>query len=92
MGDKRARTVEITVVDQRGTCAAGHTVGETFVIPGDTERFQTPGICIHALITMLPKVLALRYGAGFPWADEGAVNHACPDAKNPCVFRLRALD
>lgn len=90
---ERARTVEIVVVRQEGTCAAGHTVGESFLVPGDTERFQTPGICLHALITMLPKVLALRYGAGFPWADaEGTITHACPDAENPCVFRLRAVD
>ena len=88
-----ARTVEIRVVGQEGTCAAGHRVGESFLIPGDSERFETQGICLHALATMMPKILALRYGASFPWAgSDGAIEHACPDPKNPCVFRLRALD
>ena len=88
-----ARTVEIRVVGQEGTCAAGHQVGESFLIPGDSERFETQGICLHALATMMPKILALRYGASFPWAgSDGAIEHACPDPKNPCVFRLRALD
>jgi uncharacterized repeat protein (TIGR04076 family) len=92
MRAKRAHTVEIRVVSQRGTCAAGHKVGEVFRILGESERFQTPGICLHALATMLPKILALRYGAAFPWAEEGgAIRHACPDPVNPCVFELRAV-
>mgnify|MGYP000533550847 CR=1 FL=1 len=90
---KKARSVEITVVAQRGVCVAGHNVGETFLVPGDSERFTATGICLHALATMMPKLLALRYGASFPWAaPDGAVEHACPDAENPCVFRLRAVD
>ena len=75
-----ARTVEIRVVGQEGTCAASHRVGETFRVPGDSERFETQGICLHVLATMMPKILALRYGASFPWAgSDGAIEHACPD-------------
>lgn len=87
------KDVEIRVVSREGICAAGHVEGETFLIPGDSERFETQGICLHALATMMPKILALRYGASFPWAaPDGAVTHACPDPDNPCVFELRALD
>lgn len=89
----KARSVEITVTSQTGVCAAGHTVGESFLIPGDGERFTATGICLHALATMFPKVLALRYGASFPWAaPDGSIDHACPDPENPVVFRLRVLD
>ncbi len=49
-------------------------------------------ICIHALCGLLPTVLAMRYGAQFPWLENPDVSvHACPDAQNPVVFELRRL-
>ena len=87
----QGNTIEIKLVEAHGTCVAGHKVGDTFVVPGDTVRFSCDGLCIHALYSMLPKIFAMRYGARFPWArsDDTAVTHACPDAASPHTFELR---
>lgn len=93
-GEARSYTVEVTLVKGEGVCSAGHKVGDTWVFPGNTERFVCEnGICIHALASMLPKLFALRYGARFPWLkeDPDVALHLCPDAKNPHVFQLRRI-
>ena len=83
--------LEIELVEGKGKCVAGHEVGDKFRIPGGTDRFQCDGLCIHALYSMMAKLIALRYGATFPWVKEntGGVTHACPDAENPHKFRIR---
>ncbi|UCF10518.1 MAG: TIGR04076 family protein [Candidatus Bipolaricaulota bacterium] len=89
----RAHTIELRVVGATGDCAAGHRVGDRFLVRGDCERFSCDGICIHALYSLMPKLIALRYGARFPWAADGdEIRHACPDATNPHVFALRRVD
>jgi uncharacterized repeat protein (TIGR04076 family) len=79
-------TVTAEVISQKGECAAGHTAGDRVVFDG--MNIDGP-LCIHALYSLLPKVFALRYGAGFPWLeDPDTATHACPDAENPVVFRV----
>lgn len=79
---------EITakVVSQKGTCSAGHKVGDTFVI-GD----RTPaGMCSWAFYTLFPFAEVLQYGGAFPWEkDPDKTTVACPDPDNPVVFELR---
>ncbi len=94
MNEKRNPSdIEIRLLAGQGQCTAGHSAGEKFVVRGDTERFTAEGLCIHALYSMLPKIIALRYGARFPWAKDNpdVVTHACPDAENPHTFELRRL-
>ena len=82
-------TIIVEVIRQNGTCTAGHRVGDQVVFDGLHVR---GGLCIHALYSMLPKVLAMRYGAEFPWLqDKDVATHACPDAFNPVVFEVRRL-
>jgi uncharacterized repeat protein (TIGR04076 family) len=82
-------TVVARVIRQEGHCAAGHEVGDEIVFDG--LSVEGP-ICIHALYSFLPKVLAVRYGAQFPWLKEGETpTHACPDAWNPVVFEFRQV-
>jgi uncharacterized repeat protein (TIGR04076 family) len=77
------------VIRQEGSCASGHQVGDEVVFDGLTVQGK---ICIHALYSFLPKVLALRYGAVFPWLqDKDVATHACPDAWNPVVFEIRRV-
>jgi len=81
--------VVVEVIQQEGTCTAGHRVGDQVVFDGLHVRGK---LCIHALYSMLPKVFALRYGAGFPWLqDKNVSTHACPDAFNPVVFEVQRL-
>ncbi|MDH4207342.1 MAG: TIGR04076 family protein [Anaerolineae bacterium] len=89
MADKGEYRVQLTVIDQRGTCSFGHKVGDVVTF---TERGIEGEICFSALYSVLPKVMAMRYGAEFPWLeDRDVATHACPDAYNPLVFEVRRI-
>jgi len=91
--NKMSYDIEITVVSKKGTCGAGHEVGDIFLISGETANFNCQGLCISALYSMMPKIIAMRYGAQFPWDKDNpdVTLHACPDALNPMVFQLRRI-
>jgi uncharacterized repeat protein (TIGR04076 family) len=81
--------VQVTVRSQKGKCAAGHKVGDKIVFDG---KSVIGNICYSALLVLLPKVYAMRYGAEYPWAeDKDVICNACPDAKNPVVFEIRRI-
>jgi uncharacterized repeat protein (TIGR04076 family) len=82
-------TVEVTVKSQKGKCAFGHKVGDKIVFDGKAVKGN---ICYSALMVVLPKVYALRFGVEFPWAkDKSVITNACPDAENPVVFEIHRL-
>jgi uncharacterized repeat protein (TIGR04076 family) len=81
--------VVVTVVGQRGKCAVGHKVGDRIVFDGKSVKGN---ICYSALMVLLPKVYAMRYGAQFPWTkDKDIICNACPDGKNPVVFEIKRI-
>ena len=81
--------IEVTVKSQKGKCAFGHKVGDKIVFDGKSVKGD---ICYSALMVLLPKVYAMRYGSEFPWAeDKDVIFNACPDAENPVVFKIRRL-
>jgi len=73
------------VISQKGTCEAGHKVGDEFAV------FPTPaGVCPFAYCAVFPFATVLQYGGAFPWeTDPDKTTAACPDAENPVVFELR---
>jgi len=74
------------VISQKGNCAAGHKVGDEFVI-GDNIQ---PGLCSWALVPLFPFAGILKFGGSFPWGeDPKKITVACPDPNNPVVFELR---
>ena len=74
------------VVSQKGTCAAGHRVGEQFVMGQKT----TDGMCSWAFYTLFPFATVLQFDGSFPWEkDPNRTTVACPDPTNPVVFELR---
>jgi len=78
--------VSIRVVSQKGTCAAGHKVGDRWVVNEKTPE----GLCIFAFGSLFPFLQVLMYGGSFPWeSDPDVTTVACPDADNPVVFELR---
>jgi uncharacterized repeat protein (TIGR04076 family) len=82
------RDVMVTVVSQKGTCAHGHKPGDTFLCGGTTPG----GMCAAAYAALYPTVRALAAGGSFPWAaPDGSVEMACPDGKNPVIFRLKTV-
>jgi len=81
--------VEVKVRSQKGKCNFGHRVGDKIVFDG---RAVKGDICYSALMVLLPKVYAMRFGADFPWAeDKDVIFNACPDAENPVVFEIRRI-
>jgi len=82
-------TIEVTAKSQKGKCAFGHKVGDKITFDGKSVKGS---ICYSALMVLLPKVYAMRFGAEFPWSeDKNVIHNACPDADNPVVFELRRL-
>lgn len=82
-------TIEVTVRGIKGKCIFGHRVGDRIVFDGKSVKGD---ICYSALMVLLPKVFAMRYGAEFPWAeDKNAIVNACPDPENPVVFEIRRV-
>lgn len=74
------------VISQKGTCAAGHKVGDEFIIGEKTP----PGMCSWAFYTLFPSAEVLQFGGSFPWEEEpNKTTVACPDPANPVVFELR---
>ena len=80
--------VEITVVSQKGTCGAGHKVGDKWMV-----GIHTPGgICISAYEAMESGINVLKYGGSYPWSKNPDITRAvCPDPVNPVVFQLKRL-
>ncbi len=73
------------VISQKGTCEAGHVIGDEFAI----GQKNSPGLCSWAFYTLFPFAEVLQFGGSFPWEqdpDKSVV--ACPDPANPVVFEL----
>ncbi len=80
--------IKIKVVSQKGTCEAGHKVGDEFFSGGLTPK----GMCPVAYNALFPSFWALMYGGSFPWSsDPDAERVACPDADNPVVFEVKRI-
>jgi len=76
------------VISQKGTCEAGHKVGDEFVIGEKTP----PGVCAWAYYALFPFAEVLQFGGTFPWEnDPDRTTVACPDAGNPVVFELKRI-
>lgn len=81
--------IEATVKSQKGKCAFGHKVGNKIVFDGRSVKGD---ICYSALMVLLPKIYAMRYGVEFPWTEDKDITfNACPDAENPVVFEIRRI-
>ena len=76
------------VVSQKGTCDAGHKVGDEFIIGQTTP----PGMCSWAFSALFPFAEVLQFDGAFPWEkDPDVTTVACPDPGNPVVFELRRM-
>ena len=74
------------VISQKGTCEAGHKVGDEFIIGQQTP----PDLCSWAFYSLFPFAEVLQFDGSFPWEqDRDKATVACPDPANPVVFELR---
>lgn len=77
----------VTVVSQKGSCAAGHGVGDKIVYDGlNLEGY----LCPSAFAVLYRYMYAMRFGAKFTFGniERSSIRIACPDADNPVVFEL----
>jgi len=76
---------KITKVE--GQCDAGHHVGEKFDLTLYSEKpsksHRTPHVCGFLYDAMFPYLVALQFGAVFPWdKDKDKFLAGCPDNQN----------
>ena len=77
------------VVSQEGTCAAGHKVGDEFVMGQKTPC----DMCSWAFYALFPFAQVLEFGGSFPWEPASSrATAACPDPENPVVFEMRRAE
>ena len=83
--------IAVKVISQEGTCAAGHKVGDEWVI--SATEYRTPGgICLSTFDLIFPYVTTLMYGGEIPWASKiTSTRLRCIDPGNPVVFEISRL-
>jgi uncharacterized repeat protein (TIGR04076 family) len=77
------------VISQKGTCEAGHQLGDEFTI----GEMKQPDMCPYAFYVLFPFAQVLLFGGAFPWEkDPDKTTVACPDPGNPVIFELRRVE
>jgi uncharacterized repeat protein (TIGR04076 family) len=87
--------VILKIVSVKGTCAAGHHVGQEFDLSKDFLlglSGDPRAICPAAFHAVFPSWRVLRHGGEYPWEeDRDKTTIACPDPINPVVMELRRV-
>jgi len=87
--------VILKIVSVKGTCAAGHYVGQEFDLSKDFLlglSGDPQAICPSAFHAIFPSWRLLRHGGEYPWEkDRDKTTIACPDPFNPVVMELRRV-
>jgi len=87
--------VILKIVSVKGTCAAGHYVGQEFDLSKDFTLGASgnkTALCPSAFHAVFPSWRVLRHGGEFPWEeDKDMTTIACPDPFNPLVMELRRI-
>ena len=74
------------VISQKGTCDAGHKIGDEFIIGQQTPT----NLCSWAFYSLFPFAEVLQFDGSFLWeSDRNKTTVAYPDPENPVVFELR---
>jgi len=80
--------VRIKVVSQKGTCLAGHKVGDEWVVGIDTPK----GLCHEAFFAMYTFMSLYQRGGTYSYPFEsGICRVCCPDPWNPVLFELSRI-
>lgn len=76
--------VVATVNRLKGTCAAGHEVGESFEI----SAHDPAGLCGFCYHHIFPDLCTFQFGGRFPWWEGDKIQLACPDLHNLLTLTL----
>jgi len=76
-----------TIKSIKGTCNAGHNVGDTLELSGHSNA----GLCGFFYHGLFPYIIMLQFGGGFPpeWGDPDVLELDCMDKWNLVTIELR---
>jgi uncharacterized repeat protein (TIGR04076 family) len=87
--------VVLKIASVKGTCAAGHKVGQEFDLSKDfVLGYSGDGkaLCPSAFYAAFPNWRVLRFGGELPWEEDKDTAHvACPDPFYPVMMELRRV-
>jgi uncharacterized repeat protein (TIGR04076 family) len=78
MEPERGHRVTATVKCIKGTCNAGHKVGDVI----NVSARNTAGMCGYLYHAAHPTILMLQFGGNVPWGPSDTVELHCPDPLN----------
>lgn len=73
-----------TIIKVKGTCSAGHYVGEKLEI----SCHNTGGLCGFFYHDIFPTLCTFQFGGSMPWWQKEEIELSCPDKENEVVLRL----
>ncbi len=76
--------VTATVTGAKGTCSAGHRVGDAFEI----SCHNPGGLCGWFYHDLFPALSTFQFGGRLPWWQGESIEVRCPDPHNLVTLRL----
>jgi uncharacterized repeat protein (TIGR04076 family) len=78
-----------TVKAVKGTCEAGHKVGDEIELSG----LSSGSLCGYFYHDLFPYIVMLEYGGGFPeeWGDPDEIEFDCVDKENAVTVVLKRI-
>jgi uncharacterized repeat protein (TIGR04076 family) len=87
MEPERGHRVTATVKCIKGTCNAGHKVGDVMHV----SARNTAGMCGYLYHATHPTILMLQFGGNVPWGPSDTVELQCPDTVNLLTVELKRV-
>lgn len=87
MKAEKGDRVRATVKCIKGTCNAGHKVGDVM----DVSARNTAGMCGYLYHASHPAILMLQFGGNVPWGASDTVELQCPDTLNLLTIELKRV-
>jgi uncharacterized repeat protein (TIGR04076 family) len=78
-----------TIKSIKGTCGAGHKVGDKL----ELSAHNAGGLCGFFYHNIFPHLVMLQFGGSFPadWGDPDVLVQDCPDRLNCVTMELRRI-
>jgi len=76
--------VSATISGVKGSCSAGHQVGEMFEI----SCHDPGGLCGFFYHDIFPSLSTFQFGGSLPWWQGDSIELQCPDVHNAVTMKL----
>ncbi len=73
-----------TIIGAKGTCGAGHEVGDSFEI----SCHNPGGLCGFFYHDIFPTLSVMQFGGTYPWGSADELTVECPDRENAVTLKL----